>query len=141
AMSRANVIVRSIVVVAVAVSLGLAFGGHAEAIVKCLTPDANHDLVIDTACHVPGGAQPPRYRYINIVAGGTLELQDGGVTDLWASAIIVENGGTLTVGTEAKPIGTTAGSKVTIHLWGPTTAPGAPGIPCKSTLAATCGAP
>src|SRR5215470_17739485 len=127
-----------------AVTLWLATGSPAEAKSlpepACLVaPSAERDLKIADDCEVPAGAKL-WYRYINIVKGGVLRFADGGDTHLWASAILVEDGGTLKAGTREKPFGSDGG-KLTIHLWGapqPGGQPGGTGVSCVSTPD-TCG--
>ena len=114
-------------------------GGRAEAKDTCLTPDASRDLKVDGPCDMPGGTTVG-YRNVNIVDGGVLNLLDGGDTHVWASSILVENGGALTAGTPQAPIGTNGG-RVTIHLYGAPQDPGGTGVLCKSTPVETCGAP
>ena len=105
-------------------------------------------LPITGKCIVPKQQDPNKpykYNVINIYDGGELIFDDAnGTINFWAKAIIIENGGKLTIGTPTAPIGTKdASTKVTIHLYGPTTAPGAAAVPCNSSSGggkATCGA-
>jgi hypothetical protein len=119
--------------------------------VPCATPIEVKEtpppiLSIKGKCTVPTSATPYKYNVINILDGGELIFDDAnGTIDFWAQAIIIENGGKLTIGTPTAPIGTKdPKTAVTIHLYGPTTAPGAAGVPCNSSTGggkATCGAP
>jgi len=113
------------------------------AIVVTDTPPAI--LPITGKCTVPPSVKPYKYNVINIYDGGELIFDDAnGSIDFWAKAIIVENGGKLTIGTPTAPIGNKdPKTKVTIHLYGPTTAPGAAAVPCNSSSGGgktTCGA-
>lgn len=106
------------------------------------TPPA--DLVIASKCTVPAAsAKLYHFKAVNILDHGELIFTDAnGSIDFWATAIVVEKGGKLTIGTPATPIGTqNAKTTVTITLYGPPQAPGAKGVPCKSHPDESCGAP
>ncbi|HUO04919.1 MAG TPA: hypothetical protein VMU16_06950 [Candidatus Binataceae bacterium] len=112
-------------------------------------PATPPDLEITKGCKVvggPGGKNNTKhyfYSNVNIYNGGTLTFEDSQI-DFWAKSIIVENKGTLNVGTASAPIGTkgrgpvgasgTARSIVTINLWGAEQTPdNGAGVECKST--------
>ena len=97
------------------------------------------DLEVTGPCEVPAGAMYT-YRNVNIFRdrrtdpereyAGTLKFLDprrGVDTDFFAQSIAIENRGSLVAGTPTQPIGPEG--KVTIHLWGPESAPG---ITCKT---------
>jgi len=77
---------------------------------------SGRDLRITTACKVD---KPGTYKYanVNIYKGGSLTFQDKAI-EFWARSILIENQGTLSAGTPTKPIGTIAGGKLTIVLYG-----------------------
>jgi hypothetical protein len=122
------------------VAATLLFAGRAEAEkASCLDANTDNDLELSVSCDVPGGTKKS-YRYVNIVKNGKLNfLDDGKETEIWAQAILVEDQGTLSAGTDAVPFGTNGG-KLTIRLYGAPTAKGASAVPCKSSPANQCGA-
>src|SRR4029079_13734322 len=69
-------------------------------------------------CVVPKSSVPYKLDVISIQDKGVLQfIDDNGSIDLWARAIIVENGGKLIIGSPGQPIGTKdPKTKVTIHL-------------------------
>ena len=103
-----------------------------------LQAGTGEDIVIDSSCTV--GAGTYHYGFVNIVNGGTLNFEDQSI-DFWAKSILVENEGSLIVGSFHKPIGNT----VTFHLYGAENeTPGAAGITCKTTApdgTKICGVP
>jgi hypothetical protein len=71
------------------------------------------------------------YGFVNIHSGGRLIFADAAI-DFWAKSILVENEGTLIVGTPEDPIGkNNIANKVTIHLYGDDQGTG---IKCKTTM-------
>jgi hypothetical protein len=117
--------------------------------------DAATDLLVTGPCTVPAGTYT--FQNVNIYATdpttcvsnpsscGSLTFADAPTgIDFYAENIIIENGGSLIAGSTSTPIGTqcvtNAGvetcGRVTIHLWGKETDPGAV---CKSN--AQCGVP
>ena len=87
------------------------------------------DITIDNFCTV--GAGTYNYGFVNIIEGGTLNFQDQNI-DFWAKSILVENKGSLVVGSSTNPIDNT----VTFHLYGDDTQTA--GITCQ---AKNCGVP
>ncbi len=89
------------------------------------------------------GAGTYNYSLVNIhgtidkdgkpAAEGKLIFKDAKI-DFWAKSILVENGGSLIIGSETEPITNT----VTIYLYGKT---GDPGITCKTTIPEKSSAP
>lgn len=106
--------------------------------------DGNGNVVEKKVCTVTAGTY--KWRHVNILKGAELKFDDADI-HFWARGILVEDGGTLTVGTAAAPIG--AKGVVTFHLWGADanksgTLPDAKnvGITCLSTTTASpCGIP
>jgi hypothetical protein len=141
----------------------LALAAVAEpAAAKTCGPDGNGDLILTKqaeSCTIPLGATV-KYRFVHILGGATLDFADGPdhstelkTTTFWASSILVENGGTLQVGTPEKPMGTNGGT-VTIKLYAPiqpgglAEGGGGKGVACQSPEVTfngrsykTCGAP
>ncbi|NJN46086.1 MAG: hypothetical protein HC808_05945 [Candidatus Competibacteraceae bacterium] len=78
-----------------------------------------------------------RYGDVHIYNGGSLCFEDERI-DFWASAILIENTGSLTAGKPDHPIGTNNG-QLTIHLYGRDQGPGEPGVACKTGT--RCGVP
>src|ERR1700752_3115026 len=130
-------------------SRGAAIGLCAAALLACGNPAAKEVpeicvitvtdtppavLQITGKCAVPRSAKPYRYNAVNILDGGELFFDDdNGSIDFWAKAIIVENGGKLTIGTAEAPIDTKdPKTTVTIHLYGPPQKPGGSGVVCQS---------
>jgi cell migration-inducing and hyaluronan-binding protein len=100
--------------------------------------DPTTDLQVTGPCEVPAGTYT--FHNVNIYSTtpgvapeGSLNFDDA-VIDFYAENIVIENGGSLIAGSKNTPIGT-AGGKVTIHLWGPSTDPGV------SCVTANCGVP
>ncbi len=147
-----NRIVPAIVAVA-AVLLGHAGLTHAKEVPEggictiVVTDTPPPVLQISSKCTVPPSTKPYKYKVISIQGNsGELIFDDAnGSIDFWAEAIIIENGGKLTIGKPDAPIGgKDPKTVVTIHLYGATQAPGAAGVPCNSSSgggAETCGAP
>lgn len=118
---------------------------HVQAVITCTTgqldpklADGTQDLEVTTGtCTVPAGTL--KYKNVNIYRGGGLNFSDANI-DFWASSILVEDGGSLTAGTRATPIGTNGGT-VTIHLYGADSADhkSNSGITCKT--GPTCNVP
>ena len=92
--------------------------------------DSNSDLHVVGPCVADGtlGAGIYKYHWIFIHNGGTLTFNDDKL-DLYASSILVLNGGILKAGgsSETTAIGANGGV-VTIHLWG---SKNDPAIPCQ----------
>lgn len=119
-----------------------------------LGPGTGNDLLIDRECHVGDGTY--QYGNVNIINGGQLIFDEAKNTlnvriHFWASAILVEYGGSLMAGSPpgaswnpgGAPFGT-YGGVLTIHLYGDNKGTSGAGIPCKSNNAATnppCGIP
>jgi hypothetical protein len=87
------------------------------------------------------------YGNVNVYGGGSLTFDDAAI-DFWASAILIENQGSVIAGSSEQPIGTNGGT-VTFHLYGKDqgAAPfgtaagqGGQGIICKSP-GGLCGVP
>lgn len=99
---------------------------------------SGEDLLVVGSCAV---SDPGTYKYanVNIVDGGTLTFKDESL-HFWAKNIVVENGGALIAGSPTAPIGTKAGAKVTVHLYGADQNKplGAVGVACWQRL---CGIP
>ena len=93
------------------------------------------DLDITSDMKVEAGDY--RYGNVHIYNGGTLCFEDQKI-DFWASAILIENTGSLIAGSSAHPIGQ-IGGQLTIHLYGQDQGPGGRGIACKTD--AFCGVP
>lgn len=96
------------------------------------------DLVISTPKVVRAGTY--WYRFINIVDGGALVFSDANIT-FWVNSILVENGGTLQVGSATNPVGTGGSDHiVTFNLYG---SQNNTGITCKTeevfSTDTTCG--
>jgi hypothetical protein len=98
------------------------------------------DLLIDHECHVGIGGFV--YNNVNIISGGTPsapthgrlifdEDRDGTDIKFFARSIVVENGGSLEAGTEAKPFGSRAGF-LHFYLYGEDKGVSGTGIICKS---------
>jgi G8 domain len=95
-------------------------------------------LKVTGKCVLSQGLVPDNlYRFgdVNVLDGGSLEFEEssGSKLDLWASSILVENGGSLIAGTPASPFGT-GGGVLTIHLYGAYQGVSGVGITCKSAL-------
>jgi hypothetical protein len=91
--------------------------------------DGSDDLLITAPCNVTAGEH--MYRNVNIIANGVLNfLDEGAETKFWAKSILVENGGSLTAGTNsaAGAFGANGGT-LTIYLYGSKTDAG---IACRS---------
>ena len=96
---------------------------------KMLLAGDGDDIEITTQCHVGPGIY--NYRYVNTHSGGKLIFDDE-IIDFWAKSILVENEGSLLVGTPTDPIGNTnPNSVVTFHLYGDDNQ--IAGITCKTT--------
>ena len=82
--------------------------------------DYNTDLHIVGACNVDGvnGDGVYKYHWIFIHNNGVMKLSNRKL-DVYASSILVLNGGSLIAGSATEPIT----AQVTIHLWGSKTAP------------------
>src|SRR5713101_455975 len=95
------------------------------------------DLEVTGPCEVKAGTYTFRnvniYKKSGATTGGSLTFDNANV-DFFAESIVIENGGSMTAGTE-KPIGAN-GEVVTIHLWG---AASDPGVTCKTDV--HCGIP
>jgi len=86
------------------------------------------DILIDSSCTVNAGTY--HYGFVNIVNGGTLNFKDQTI-DFWAKSILVENEGSLIVGSPTDPIGNkNPGNVVTFHLYGDDNQTA--GITCKT---------
>ena len=87
------------------------------------------DLLIATPCNVTAGEH--MYRNVNIINNGVLNfLDEAPETKFWAKSILVEDGGSLTAGTNSAAGAFGAnGGKLTIYLYGSKTDAG---IECKS---------
>ncbi|MBW1780782.1 MAG: G8 domain-containing protein [Deltaproteobacteria bacterium] len=98
-----------------------------------LNPGTGEDLVVDHTYYVDKGTY--QYGFIHIVKGGSLIFRDADI-DFWARSILVENGGSLMVGSSENPIGSAdINHVITFHLYGAETDPG---ITCKES---NCGVP
>jgi hypothetical protein len=72
------------------------------------------------------------YGFVNIHSGGILMFDDNGTIDFWAKSILVENEGSLIVGSFSDPIGNAdMKNTVTFHLYGDDKQPA--GIKCKTS--------
>jgi hypothetical protein len=92
------------------------------------------DIEITQTCGVGPGTY--NYGFVNIHSGGKLVFTDATI-DFWARSILVENDGSLIVGSYADPIGNTnINNIVTFHLYGDDNQTA--GITCKTT---NCGVP
>ncbi|HUB65808.1 MAG TPA: hypothetical protein VL996_15395, partial [Methylocella sp.] len=141
--SLMKAVVRGAIALLLAGVLTTAGAGLAQAAYapdKCPTtgilgPGTGNDLLIDTVCHVGGGTYS--YANVNIVNGGSLIFDESARTlnlriDFWASAILVEYGGSLMAGSSTgTPFGT-YGGRLTIHLYGADQGTSGIGITCKS---------
>ena len=99
-----------------------------------LPAGGGEDLVVSGTCTVPAGVY--HYGNVNIIGGGTLEFGDA-IVDFWAKSILIENGGTLSAGSPASPVG--INGVLTFHLYGPDLGPGASGVACATD--SRCGIP
>jgi hypothetical protein len=101
-------------------------------------------LVLTDSCTVKAGTY--KFGEVHILGpAGKLTFEDAKI-DFWASSILIEKDGALVAGKLDTPIGTTAGSVVTIHLWGKDQTGTDPnkqgmGIACWSDDKAQCGVP
>jgi hypothetical protein len=87
------------------------------------------DIEITQPCGVGPGTY--NYGFVNIHSGGKLVFTDATI-DFWARSILVENDGSLIVGSFADPIGNTnINNIVTFHLYGDDNQTA--GITCKTT--------
>jgi hypothetical protein len=74
------------------------------------------NITINQPCKV--GAGTYNYGFVNIYGGGSLTFTDATI-DFWAKSILVENQGSLIVGSSTDPIGNTnPANTVTFHLFG-----------------------
>ncbi|MGH7342329.1 MAG: G8 domain-containing protein, partial [Candidatus Rokuibacteriota bacterium] len=100
---------------------------------------ADTDLEVRGPCEVRAGIH--KYRNVHVLDGGTLRFLDAKI-DFWATAILVEKGGSLIAGSAGAPIK----GPLTIHLYGQDQTGVEPtrrgtGVRCKSQPVETCGAP
>ncbi len=102
----------------------------------------NADLIIQGACTADGkgvvkGKAAALYAFhnVNVISGGSLTFLDAPI-DFHAESILVENNASLIAGSPGAPIGSNAGSRLNIYLWG---APGDAGILCRTNQ--FCGIP
>jgi hypothetical protein len=104
---------------------------------KLRPTDDGGDLTIQGKdCLVQAGTY--KFGNVYIVEGGTLRFDDANI-DFWASNILVENGGTLRIGTKDAPVGSKdIKNKVVIHLYGADKGANGKGVVCKT---AHCGIP
>ena len=87
------------------------------------------NATITQPCKVAAGTY--NYDFVNIHSGGSLTFADATI-HFWAKSILVENEGSLNVGTFANPIGdANATNTVTFHLYGDDYQ--SAGITCKTT--------
>ncbi len=94
-----------------------------------LLPGDGNDTEITTVCKVAAGTY--NYGFVNIHSGGKLTFADAKI-HFWAKSILIENEGSLVVGSFANPIGDPNHNNiVTFHLYGDENQ-GA-GITCKTT--------
>ncbi|MCK9378436.1 MAG: G8 domain-containing protein, partial [Syntrophobacterales bacterium] len=98
-----------------------------------LPPGTGADFEVTKPYCVAAGIY--NYGFVNIHSGGKLIFADATI-DFWAKSILVENRGSLLVGTPEKPIGTgNINNIVTFYLYGTDSKSG---ITCKLT---NCGVP
>ncbi|MCG6534546.1 MAG: hypothetical protein L7F78_07610, partial [Syntrophales bacterium LBB04] len=74
------------------------------------------NVTITQPCNVAAGTY--NYGFVNVLGGGSLTFADATI-DFWAKSILVENKGSLIVGSFAQPIGNASPNNVvTFHLYG-----------------------
>lgn len=105
-----------------------------------------HDLVVDRPCtlQADSGLLSGTWKYgvVNIIEGGSLHVPSNLHVDFWAQSILIQNGGSFTVGNidpatkHIIPLGGLLGTRLTIHLYGAEQSPRdhGKGVPCKKKV-------